>query len=228
MRRTARAAAKAATEAEEIAKGIVDISRPKVSSCEKLSERRVFEKRASVFVSDYVASRDLKKSLLSGPVVATIRLTWEFQIFTGSLFNPEKKLTFCRMSRPSDSNDYCDPARKKAWDKEQRAQQKKNAPEDTWYNHFVTLHGWGVKDNVDYWIVENSWGRIYVNDPKVDNNGAGREYKPFFYRNWKAIHDDKNHFVLIANSVAGKGGLEMTTRNVYYPVLAMEDFSRLP
>jgi hypothetical protein len=132
------------------------------------------------------------------------------------------------MSRSNDTNDYCDPAKKKDWDDDQRSQQN-DAPEGTWYNHFVTLHGWGVNDGTKYWVVENSWGMIYENDPKVGNNGAGIAYKPFFYRvneekNKETIRD-KNHFVLIADGVAGQSGLEMTTREVYRPVLAKEEMN---
>ncbi len=214
------------------ASGVVDISKPEVSSCKSLSQERVFGNRTEG-ISDYVFAPDLEESLRSGPVVATIRLTWEFQEFTGSLFNPEGKQTFCRESKEGDKNDYCDPTKTPASDTAQLNQQKSDAPDDTWYNHFVTLHGWGVKNGVKYWVVETSWGRIYDNDPEVDNNGAGKAYKPFFYRfdekgEKRTIHDKKNHFVLIADRVAGKGGLEMTTRDVYYPFLTNETMNGNP
>ncbi len=219
-----------------VIEGIVDISKPDVSSCQTLFRDGFFKERAKGIISEYAPSRDLKNSLLSGPVVATIRLTWQFQVFNGTLFNPEGNQTFCRQSKIGDKNDYCDPAKTLASDTAQLDQQKSDAPEETWYNHFVTVHGWGSKTThegpVPYWIVENSWGRIYDNDPEVDNNGAGKAYRPFFYQsekwNGEKIYDSKNHFVLIADRVAGQGGLEMTNREVYRPYLAKEEINGLP
>jgi hypothetical protein len=180
-----------------------------------------FATRPGVTVADYAASRNLKKSLQSGPVVASIRLTWEFLTFTGSLFNPSGTQTFCRLSKQGDNDDYCDPSRSASWDKVQRDEQT-NRNEDVWYNHFVTLHGWGVKNSVPYWVVENSWGRIYENDAsdEIVNNGAGGNYVS---SSRIESQRGKNHFLLVADRVAGKGGLEMTNREVYYPIFKERD-----
>ncbi len=209
----------------------IDISKPNPKFCRWVFfEKKVFPN--TVKVEDYVVSTNPKKALLAGPAVATIRLTWEFQTFTGSLFNPRETQTFCRQSKDGDSNDYCDPAKKlRHWDQEQHDQQKPDASEDSWYNHFVALHGWGVKttptgEAIRYWIVENSWGRIYENDnsPDVVNNGAGKDY----VSSSKVISQvGKNHFVLVADRVAGKGGLEMTNREVFYAITPRETESDL-
>jgi hypothetical protein len=206
----------------------IDISRPSQYNCNEIFMiRENFKFSPAQKINDYVESKNLKKTLLSGPAIASIRLTWEFQAFTGSLFNPNEKQTFCRQSKPSDRNNYCDPARSGAWDEAQKAEQG-NADQDTWYNHFVTLHGWGVKTtsegDVPYWVVENSWGRIYENDasPQVVNNGAGKEYwigQPDTIKYKVLNHYRKNQFVLVADRVAGKGGLEMTSRAVFYAIL---------
>jgi hypothetical protein len=211
----------------------VDISKPKVQFCRSVFSGGKFVFPPAVRVVDYVESRNLKRALLSGPAVATVRLTWEFQANTASLFNPSGTQTYCRQSKAGDSNDYCDPARKDdLWDQEQRDQQSSDAGEDTWYNHFVTLHGWGVKkslsgENVPYWVVENSWGRIYENDnsPQIVNNGAGKRYvssdKHNPQKNDSVVTDErsKNHFLLVADKVAGEGGLEMTNRAVFYAIV---------
>lgn len=99
--------------------------------------------------------------------------------------------------------------------------------EETWYNHFITVHGWGVKksgdggEGIPYWVVENSWGRIYDNDAAMSNNGSGGWY--VFSEGDVPMEDQtveslrkKNHFVLIADRVAGRGGLEFTSREVFY------------
>ncbi len=103
---------------EKMLDGLVDISKPEVKSCDRVFQGNYLKTRQPVKVENYVSSMNHKKSLLSGPVIASIRLTWEFQSFTGSLFNPKGTQTFCRMSKQGDDNDYCDPARKNAWDKE--------------------------------------------------------------------------------------------------------------
>jgi hypothetical protein len=169
---------------------------------------------------------DLRRRLVvGGPVVATIRLSWEFLIFNGSLFNPSGRMTFCRMFQEADAEDYCDPARKSSWDDAQRQQQVQGTPdgmgredwEDTWYNHFVTLHGYGsTSDGVKYWVVENSWGAIYANDATLNNNGAGKNYR---MKNNAPL----NHFVLIADGIAGRGGLEMTSRTVFFALYPKSD-----
>ncbi len=123
------------------------------------------------------------------------------------------------MYKAGDTEDMCDPRRSAQWDKAQRDQQAVDIPAgmssrdefmDTWYNHFVTLHGWGVKktsegDAVPYWVVENSWGEIYSNDPTLHNNGAGPNFG----------EGRKNSFVLIADAVAGRGGLEFINRKLF-------------
>jgi hypothetical protein len=214
---------------------VADVSKPSIKSCEKVFSDRDYtsmlvQAKSVHYSSAPYSAEAVKRRLLFGPVVGTVRLTWEFQSFTGSLFNPGATQTFCRRAKADDANDYCDPARRGQWDAGQQAQQAQPAGADreswadTWYNHFVTLHGWGVKrgegggQGVRYFVVENSWGRIYANDPSAGNNGAGTNYRENHF--YGAASDlqrlvGKNHFVLIAEDAAGAGGLEITTREVY-------------
>jgi hypothetical protein len=214
---------------------VADVSKPKKASCDKIFSdsdytNMLVQAKSVHYSSAPYSAEAVKRRLLFGPVVGTVRLTWEFQSFTGSLFNPGATQTFCRRAKADDANDYCDPARRGQWDAGQQAQQAQPAGADreswadTWYNHFVTLHGWGVKrgegggQDVRYFVVENSWGRIYANDPSAGNNGAGANYRG--NHNYGAIPElqrlvGKNHFVLIAEDAAGAGGLEITTREVY-------------
>jgi hypothetical protein len=209
---------------------VVDVSKPEPEKCAEIfadaSYAANLVKVQGVFFSSapYRPER-LKLQLKHGPVVGTVRLTWEFLIFTGSLFDPAQQ-TFCRRSRPSDANDYCDPARRAQWDSEQSEQQGSAADKDDWYNHFVTIHGWGVAKGNDrgiaatpYWVVENSWGRIYENRASLGNNGAGKRYN--VQNNLYTDRPDqvelmkRNHFLLVAHRVAGSGGLEIISRETY-------------
>jgi hypothetical protein len=61
----------------------------------------------------------LKRRLLRGPVIGTIRLTWEFLLHTAALFHPKREQTFCRIYKTGDPEDYCDPARRATWDQVQ-------------------------------------------------------------------------------------------------------------
>jgi hypothetical protein len=82
---------------------------------------------------------------------------------------------------------------------------------DTWYNHFVTVHGWGLTaDRTPYWVIENSWGNIYENDPSLGNNGAGTNYNETVTQ--------LSVFTTIADEVAGRGGLEMTSRQTFFAI----------
>jgi hypothetical protein len=75
----------------------------------------------------------------------------------------------------------------------------------TWYNHFVVLHGYGATaEGIAYWAVENSWGDIYTADQALGNNGAG-----------PLDPSEKTSFVLIAERIAGAGGLELLSRSVF-------------
>jgi hypothetical protein len=198
-----------------------DPSRPTVSNCQMMLSKKGFETYVGK-VSEVVATAapfsgdKIKRRIRAGgPVIGTIRLTWEFLNFDGSLFNPPGKQTFCRLFKTGDPDDFCDPRKSARWDKAQRDQQKMQ-PEgmsrddfmETWYNHFVVLHGWGKNaGGVEYWVVENSWGHMYENDPSLANNGIGENYV-----------SGRNAFLLIANRVAGAGGLEITSREIFYAI----------
>jgi hypothetical protein len=219
----------------QLADVLADVSKPSKERCDRIFSDKGYKgglvQAETVFTSAAPFNAyEMKRRLMHGPVVGTVRLSWEFQTFTGSLFNPAGKQTFCRRAKVADVNDYCDPARAEKWDAEQRAQQVRPAGMDreswvdTWYNHFVTVHGWGVKrgqgenSGVRYFVVENSWGRIYENDASAGNNGAGSFYRVnHFYGNGDGKDHliGKNHFLLIAEDAAGEGGLEITSREVY-------------
>jgi hypothetical protein len=199
---------------------LLDPSRPSVANCLAVMGKRGFFSNlvtvGEVLVSSAPHTREKLQRRLhkGGPVIGSVRLTWDFLVFQGSLFNPPGKQTFCRMYRAGDPEDYCDPRSAQRWDQEQRDQQAmpqavaRDAWVDTWYNHFVTLHGWGrTREGVPYWVVENSWGRIYANDPALGNNGAGPRYG--------AGKTGLNSFLLVADRVAGAGGLEVTSREVF-------------
>jgi hypothetical protein len=218
---------------------VIDVSKPLRDYCKFIFFTNAYRKNlvpASeiTFSSAPHTNEKMRARLVSsGPVVGTIRLTWEFQNFAGSLFNPAGKMTFCRLFRPKDPNDYCSPENRAKWDAAQLEQQT-TLDDTTWYNHFVTVHGWGVKkfagpggENVPYWVVENSWGRIYDNDASLGNNGAGKRYDPLTHLSGSKKKSDakkkglvnKNHFLLIAQRVAGAGHLELTSREVYAALL---------
>jgi hypothetical protein len=171
---------------------VTDISRPSEKKCREIFGRNYLEE---------FLRYEFGQNLVSVP-----KIMMSAAPHTSSLFNPTAPQTFCRLYKVGDPDDFCDPGKSDRWDQAQRDQQVMPAGvsredySDTWYNHFITLHGWGQSpEGIKYWTVENSWGAIYEINPSFGNKKE----------TWTT-------FTSVADAVAGLGGLEITSREVYF------------
>jgi hypothetical protein len=203
-------------------KGVVskqtDISKPSRAFCKDVNEisnpYKVFGTPVMVGnevepIANAIAKK--KRSILnSGPIVVTIRLTAEFLENTNFYFNPTD-YHFCALRAAK-----CERTPETKAASARPSGMSLEEYQDTWYNHFVVLHGWGKLANSgdDFWVIENSWGPIYQYPSAGVASaflGSTRAFLP---------ENNKSNFLIILDRDAGKDRLEMTTR----PGFAARDF----